>query len=89
MNDLKTLCGVDVCIVMYETPDAPAEVWPSHSEALRLIQEFEPELDQKASKDDKLAALVKELNELKILKAEVERQIKLSEEASEEKTRQN
>ncbi|GJR17503.1 agamous-like MADS-box protein AGL80 [Tanacetum coccineum] len=56
MNDLKTLCGVDVCLVMYETPDAPDKVWPSHSEALHLIQEFNdakllsptPELDQKA-----------------------------------------
>ncbi|PWA56107.1 transcription factor, MADS-box [Artemisia annua] len=69
MKDLKILCGVDVCLVMYETPDAIAEVWPSRSEALRLVQECED------AKNDEIAALEKKLNELEIFKAELDSQM--------------
>ena len=56
MNNLKILCDVDACLVMYDSPDALTEVWPSPSEALRVIEKFDeakmvspyPELDRKA-----------------------------------------
>ncbi|XP_076947959.1 agamous-like MADS-box protein AGL80 [Bidens hawaiensis] len=41
MTELKTLCGVDACLVLYEKEDAPPTVWPSNAEAERLIQKFD------------------------------------------------
>ncbi|KAJ0507291.1 putative transcription factor MADS-type1 family [Helianthus annuus] len=40
MSELKILCDVDACLVMYETDDSPPDVWPSPSEAHRVIQRF-------------------------------------------------
>ncbi|XP_076894359.1 agamous-like MADS-box protein AGL80 [Bidens hawaiensis] len=41
MSELKTLCGVESCLVLYEKEDAPPTVWPSNAEAERLIQKFD------------------------------------------------
>nr|GEZ57458.1 agamous-like MADS-box protein AGL80 [Tanacetum cinerariifolium] len=75
MDELKILCDVDACLVMYETPDAdaPAEVWPCHSEAVRVIEKFEeakkvspfPELDRKALIKKSMVKAEKELKKVK------------------------
>ena len=73
MNELKILCDVDACLVMYDSPDAPAEVWPSHSEALRVIEKFDqaklvspyPELDRKAFLQKSIAKAEKQLKKQK------------------------
>ncbi|GJR65625.1 agamous-like MADS-box protein AGL80 [Tanacetum coccineum] len=72
-NELKIFCDVDACLVMYETADAAAEVLPSHSEAVRVIQKFEearmvspfPELDRKALLQKIIAKVDKELKKVK------------------------
>ncbi|KAL4557491.1 hypothetical protein LXL04_035671 [Taraxacum kok-saghyz] len=56
INELKCLCDIDACLVMYEKDDSPPEVWPSPSEAQRVMQKFQKSrvlgssamLDQKA-----------------------------------------
>ncbi|KAL8236587.1 hypothetical protein R6Q59_017668 [Mikania micrantha] len=40
ISELKILCDVDACLVMYEKDDGPADMWPSSSEAHRVIQRF-------------------------------------------------
>ncbi|KAI3757230.1 hypothetical protein L6452_04764 [Arctium lappa] len=40
MDELKCLCDVDACLIMYEG-DGPPEVWPSPLEARRVIQRFQ------------------------------------------------
>ncbi|CAH1419809.1 unnamed protein product [Lactuca virosa] len=41
MIELKCLCDVDSCLVMYEKDEVPPEVWPSPSEAQRVMQKFQ------------------------------------------------
>ncbi|GJZ29299.1 agamous-like MADS-box protein AGL80 [Tanacetum coccineum] len=96
MNEVKILCDVDACLVMYETPDADAlaEVWPSHSEAVRVIQKFEeakkvspfPELDRKAFIQKSIVKAEKELKkDLEGLCGALDNQLKLIDEALEAK----
>ncbi|KAI3762102.1 hypothetical protein L1987_52525 [Smallanthus sonchifolius] len=40
ISELKILCDVDACLVMYEKDDGPLDVWPSPCEAHRVIQRF-------------------------------------------------
>ncbi|PWA74431.1 transcription factor, MADS-box [Artemisia annua] len=73
MNELKILCDVDACLVMYDTPEAPVEVWPSHSEAMRIIEKFDearmvspyPELDRKAFIQKSISKAEKQLKRQK------------------------
>ncbi|XP_071713399.1 agamous-like MADS-box protein AGL80 [Rutidosis leptorrhynchoides] len=40
-HELKTLCDVDMCLVMYENDDGPPSVWPSVPEARRVIKRYQ------------------------------------------------
>ncbi|KAK9079322.1 hypothetical protein SSX86_000993 [Deinandra increscens subsp. villosa] len=40
ISELKTLCDVDACLVMYENDNSPPDVWPSPSDARHVIDRF-------------------------------------------------
>ncbi|KAF8392750.1 hypothetical protein HHK36_023099 [Tetracentron sinense] len=48
VSELSTLCGVDACAIIYSPYDTEAEVWPSPSEAQRVLARFKslPEMEQ-------------------------------------------
>nr|XP_043616174.1 agamous-like MADS-box protein AGL80 [Erigeron canadensis] len=41
MDEVKTLCDVDACLVMYEKEGDPPVLWPSASEARRVVDKFD------------------------------------------------
>ncbi|KAM7272281.1 hypothetical protein ACFE04_026944 [Oxalis oulophora] len=40
LNELRVLCGVDACAVLSSPYDAQPEIWPSATEAQRVVSEF-------------------------------------------------
>ncbi|KAF8014284.1 hypothetical protein BT93_H1349 [Corymbia citriodora subsp. variegata] len=40
-SELKTLCGVDTCAIIYTANDAEPHVWPSPSEAHQVLERFQ------------------------------------------------
>ncbi|CAH2054915.1 unnamed protein product [Thlaspi arvense] len=48
LDELKILCGVDGCAVIYNPLNSNPEVWPSNSEVYNAMQKFEmlPEMDK-------------------------------------------
>ncbi|KAL7582327.1 agamous-like MADS-box protein AGL80 [Lactuca sativa] len=73
MIELKCLCDVDACLVMYEKDEVPPEVWPSPSEAQRVMQKFQNSkilgasamLDQKAFLQKSIMKMKKDLDKEK------------------------
>ncbi|KAI3507101.1 hypothetical protein L1887_21868 [Cichorium endivia] len=73
MNELKCLCDVDACLVMYEKDESPPEVWPSDSEAHRVVKKFKNSriiganamLDQKAFLQKNITKMKKHLEKEK------------------------
>ncbi|XP_024969028.1 agamous-like MADS-box protein AGL80 [Cynara cardunculus var. scolymus] len=41
MNELKSLCDVDACLIMYDKNGAAPEVWPNPLEAERVLHKFQ------------------------------------------------
>jgi len=56
MEQVKTLCGVEACAVVFGPGDSRPSVWPSHDVAKKLIQEFGsmPESVQSRNMTDQL-----------------------------------
>ncbi|XP_057973326.1 agamous-like MADS-box protein AGL80 [Malania oleifera] len=40
MSELKTLCGVDACAIIYDSRDDQPDAWPSSPEAHRVVEMF-------------------------------------------------
>lgn len=40
-SELKTLCGVDACALIYTASDAEPHVWPSPDEARQVLERFQ------------------------------------------------
>lgn len=40
VHELSTLCGVDACVMIYSPNNPEPDVWPSRSEAERVINKF-------------------------------------------------
>ncbi|XP_030534015.1 agamous-like MADS-box protein AGL80 [Rhodamnia argentea] len=40
-SELKTLCGVDACALIYTANDAEPHVWPSPAEAHQVLERFQ------------------------------------------------
>ncbi|KAL0719884.1 hypothetical protein Bca4012_069208 [Brassica carinata] len=41
LEEIKILCDVDACAVIYSPHNSTPEVWPSNSEVLKVIEKFE------------------------------------------------
>lgn len=48
VNELSTLCGIDVCAIMYSPYDSQPEVWPNTMGVQRVLAQFKrmPEMEQ-------------------------------------------
>lgn len=40
LNELKTLCNIEACAIVYHGDETPPETWPSLDEASRVVQKF-------------------------------------------------
>ncbi|KAL7176672.1 hypothetical protein ACSBR2_030089 [Camellia fascicularis] len=70
VNELKTLCSVDTCAIIYPTTAtgsvAQPDVWPSPNEASHLLQRFEnlPSMKQTANMMDQEKFLKKNITRM-------------------------
>jgi hypothetical protein len=83
-GELSTLCGVNASVIIYEEGDSVPQVFPSHSEAVDILNRFNnmPELKQCKKTMDQESFLLQRINKLqdqvyKSMRDSQEREIRL------------
>ncbi|XP_010271057.1 PREDICTED: agamous-like MADS-box protein AGL80 [Nelumbo nucifera] len=67
VSELSTLCGVSACAIIYSPYDKQPDVWPSASDAQRVLARFKnlPEMEQSKKKMNQEVFLRQRISKLK------------------------